>query len=274
MPTSYCETINIYNEPSSETLDLYEIKGYLSEKLGDVEVRLIDESVLHICDDKDMAAIAKELAEAKVRDVNARFSEVEPLYGEIEFEKKLLKNPGKRVAGILYDGFRLMSILGKLLPKDTDRLRDVHIIFTDRLFGTFDENDRRYHARVLICGLPSVISTTGVVEAPAKPKEFYALKQGYAMLGTAVPFDKLKAEFKGRFIDYDDERLTDVMKGYVMQALFYHLTGEPFCSDGGCRLYNAHWQEELLNAQLGPKEFCERHEQILARLRLQKQKNR
>jgi hypothetical protein len=55
------------------------------------------------------------------------------------------------------------------------------------------------------------------------------------------------------------------MKGYVMQALFYHLTLDPFCSDKRCRLYNAHWQEEVLEAQLEEPEFCERHAKMLER---------
>jgi len=75
---------------------------------------------------------------------------------------------------------------------------------------------------------------------------------------------ELKERLKGSFIDYEDERLSEVMKGYAMQALFYHLVGDPFCQDKGCRLYNAHWQEELIFAQLGSGyEFCGRHSKIL-----------
>jgi len=74
----------------------------------------------------------------------------------------------------------------------------------------------------------------------------------------------LKERFKGDFIDYEDERLTEVVKGYVMQAVFYSLTSDPFCDDRGCRLYNAHWQEELIFAQLeSGYEFCPRHTGLL-----------
>ena len=79
---------------------------------------------------------------------------------------------------------------------------------------------------------------------------------------------EVKDKFDGTFIDYEDERMTEVVKGYAMQAVFYCLTGEPFCEDRGCRLYNAHWQEELITAQLKSKyEFCERHDRILESLR-------
>ncbi|MDI6820054.1 MAG: hypothetical protein QMC89_04015 [Candidatus Hodarchaeaceae archaeon] len=171
---------------------------------------------------------------------------------------------------MLYDGFKLQALLREILPTDEFSIEHAHIIFTNRFFATFDEGDRRYHARVSVYGLPSIISTTGIVEAPAKPKEFYLLKQRYAALGmSGVPIEALKERFKGRFIDYDDDRLTEVMKGYVMQAIFHHLMLEPFCPDRKCRLFNGHWQEEVILAQLGPKEheFCERHHAILEKLR-------
>lgn len=53
-----------------------------------------------------------------------------------------------------------------------------------------------------------------------------------------------------------------------MQAVVYYLTGDPFCEDRGCRLYNAHWREEMIYAQLeSGYEFCARHEEVLGRMR-------
>jgi hypothetical protein len=134
------------------------------------------------------------------------------------------------------------------------------------LFATWEEADKRYHARTSVYSFPSVISTTGLVEAPAKPREYYFLRRQYEMVGRDLL--ELKNRFKGSFLDYEDERLTEVTKGYVMQAVFYSLTGNPFCEDKGCRLYNAHWQEELIFAQLeSPYEFCAHHGEILDSLR-------
>jgi len=56
---------------------------------------------------------------------------------------------------------------------------------------------------------------------------------------------ELKERFKGSFIDYEDERLTEVIKGYVIQTVFYCLIGNPFCEDKGCRLYNATGKKSL-----------------------------
>ncbi len=187
-----------------------------------------------------------------------------PLNGEVAFERRRLEG-GTKVFGLLYDGAEVMNLLAALLVPQELNLRHIHVVFTNQLFGTWEDDDRRYHARVSLYGFPSLISTTGLIEAPAKPREFYFLKQQYMALGMADAVDVgLKGEFSGRVLEHGDLRLTEVMKGYVLQALFYHLWGEPFCPDRHCRLYNAHWQEEVLMAQLGGDyELCSHHRKML-----------
>jgi len=268
--TSYLN-IHLYEDPSSKTLRLQEIARYLQDKLGKISIDVRKPFITASSDDV-IKNLAMRLAETKVRDLTNPDARLEPLPGEIEFERKLLRDPSFRLSGVLYDGFRLQAVLRELLQADEFSIEHAHVIFTNRLFGTFDEGDRRYHARVSVYGFPSIISTAGIVEAPAKPREFYLLRQQYAALGMAeVPIEVLKEKFRGRFIDYDDERITEVMKGYVMQVIFYHLTFDPFCEVKTCRLFNSHWQEEVILAQLGPKEheFCERHSAILEKLGLE-----
>jgi hypothetical protein len=137
-------------------------------------------------------------------------------------------------------------------------LRVLHIAFEHRILGTFDE-DGRYHARAVVCGYPSVVSTSGIVEAPAKPKEYYRVKAQLSIALGAIPFDAAKEPFKGQFIDYDDPQLTEVAKGYALQAAMYHVTKNAFCDDPDCRLFNAHWQAELLRAQIQSGRLCSRH---------------
>ncbi|HDL63863.1 MAG TPA: hypothetical protein ENH12_00590 [Proteobacteria bacterium] len=176
----------------------------------------------------------------------------------MKFEIKKITAPEKIRGGPLYEGVQLSQFLSELIPVSEPPGECIHIIITDRLFATWNDDDRRYHARVSIYNFPSIISTAGIVEAPAKPREFYIkLRMGFNREG-------LKDEFSGRFIDYDDPRLTEVLKGYLLQAILFHLQGEPFCLDPNCRLYNAHFQEEVLRAQLhSPYEFCPRHREIL-----------
>ena len=94
------------------------------------------------------------------------------------------------------------------------------------------------------------------------------MKQQYGMMGMDdLALAEFKNKFEGRFIEYNDPRMTEVCKGYTAQALFFHITGEPFCQDKGCRLFNAHWQEELIYSQLeSPYEFCDKHANILHNL--------
>jgi len=101
------------------------------------------------------------------------------------------------------------------------------------------------------------------VEAPAKPREFYLAQQQLGGRPSEEAVAVLKQQFRGRFLDHDDPRLTEVVKGYAMQAVAYLLTGEAFCDDPDCRLFNAHWQEEMLCAQTADR-YCERHASILA----------
>ena len=254
------EKVLLYNEGVAETLDIEEIAEYLRAKLGKVSVEIRGNPFAFY--PEKSPDYARELASIKIQDVRRKIApEQESLYGEIEYEKRRIL--GKtRSFGILYDGFHLLMAFSELIARREHSIGFVHIFFTNRLFATWDDSNQRYHARTSVYGFPSVISTTGLVEAPAKPREYYLLKQQCKLLGRD-PLE-LKDRFKGRFIDYEDERLTEVMKGYVMQAVFYSLTGDPFCEDKGCRLYNAHWQEDLIFAQLeSGYEFCQRHTNFL-----------
>ena len=253
--------IILYDEGAAQKLSIEEITEYLAQKMGKVQVEVRENPFVKLPLDK-ISDYARKIACTKIQDVSQRIlPEQKPLYGEIEYEKRRIL--GKTSAfGILYDGLHLQRIFQEAGLRGEYCFEFVHIIFTNRLFATRDESDRRYHVRTSIYSFPSVISTTGIVEGPAKPREYYLLKQQYERLG--IELTELNDRFKGNFIDYEDRRLTEVIKGYVMQAVFYSLTGDPFCQDKGCRLYNAHWQEELIFAQLENEyEFCPRHTKIL-----------
>lgn len=258
--------IILYDEGSARELDIEVIAQYLTQKIGEVRVTVRGNPFgFNLTQDK-LSDYARKIAGIKIQAIHQKILPgQEPLYGEIEYEKRRIL--GKTTAfGVLYDGFYLQRVFSKLIIRRERSLGFVHIFFTNRLFATWEEGDKRYHARTSVYAFPSIISTTGLVEAPAKPRQYYLLKQQYETLGKDLL--ELKDRFKDSFIDYEDARLTEVMKGYAMQAVFYSLDGDPFCKDKGCRLYNAHWQEELIFAQLwGEYEFCERHSKILEGLR-------
>ena len=258
-------TIYLYDGGMAKTLNLAQISDYFKKNSVGIEVELREDFVAKylskIREEEKVKAVedlARAIASTKIQNLENPETSTPLIYGEIEYEKRRIMSKEGKSFGILYNGFKLQRVLSSLLSGEELSHKHLHIIFTNRLFGTWDENDRRFHARVSVYGNLSLISTTGIVEAPAKPRQFYMKRQMEADLFT------LKEEFKGRFIDYDDPRLTEAMKGYCMQTLFFHMTGDPFCDDKNCRLYNAHWQEEVIHAQLKSEyEFCNAHEEIL-----------
>jgi len=258
------ERVYLYDDPSTSTLDVGALAEYVTRTLGlRASVRKEFFSYHH----RDVTeALAQRIAATKVRSMGIKWAPFEPIYGEVQFERRLLDDPAKGAPGILYDGHRLMHLCRALLPPKERTLGIAHLVFTSRILGTWEE-DGRYHARVNVCGYPSFLSTTGIVEGPAKPKEYYLLKRRLTNPMGVVPFEQVKAPFAGQFIDYDDPRLTEAMKGYVLQCLFHHMTAEPFCDDPSCRLFNAHWQSELLEAQLTSGALCPRHEKMAKALR-------
>jgi hypothetical protein len=244
--------------------------GYVRGTFPDIEVERRKDFFTHSVSgiNSGLDILAGRLAGIKVLNPMKEGLNPDPIYGEIDYEKRKILNPLSGAAGLFYDGIRLQSILYPAIKKEEKVSGHLHIVITDRLVVTWDDYDRRYHLRVGVFGQPSVISTAGIVEAPAKPREFYILKQ-FAGSGDMYVAE-LKKRFNGRFIDYGDSRITGVMKGYLAQAIFYHITGDPFCDDTGCRLFNAHWQEEMIYAQIGsPYEFCRRHKTIIEDYRIQ-----
>lgn len=156
----------------------------------------------------------------------------------------------------LYDGFELRKVFINAIPEHENSMDCLHIIFTDLLACTFSEKDRRYHARIVVCGTPCLISVPGIVEAPAKPREYYL------RLNFGMDVESAKKSVSGRFLDYGDDRISAAATNYALQAIFFFLTGgEPFCDNIRCRLFNAHWQEDLIRTLQNPA-LCQKHSEI------------
>ena len=109
--------------------------------------------------DERVTTLARLCAQARVQDPTVPKGATDTSYAEIEYEKRRLRDPGVKALGVLYDGWSLVSAYADIIPAAQLSVEHAHIVFTNQLFGTFDENDRRYHARVLVCGYPSLIST-------------------------------------------------------------------------------------------------------------------
>jgi len=150
-----------------------------------------------------------------------------------------------------FSGPSLQHALGSRIG--ADRFSDINIVLTSALASTWDRADDRYRPRTVVCGFPSIVSTSGAVEGPDKPRGYQVAR----MMGLSD--DEAKRKYSGRFLEHGDERLTEVVMGLAAQAVFYDLTGEPFCEAENCRLFNARWQEQLVKAHLEHGGICDHH---------------
>ena len=242
--------IIIYDEPTVPEIQINNIEKFVKETFHvDVEVR---RNFFENKNDK----LFQEIATTRIFELKKPFSKHIPTESEIQMEKENPDN-SQNEEKILYDGFEFQKIISKFIPEDESNQNVLNIIFTNKLTCTFDESDFRYHARALIATNPAIISTTGIIEAPAKPKEYYLeLMTNFS----EENIEKIKEKFKGEFLEYNDPKLAEVVESYLLQAIMYYETGDAFCEDKECRLYNAHWQKELLYTQLN-KKFCKKHEE-------------
>lgn len=260
---SLIKQVFIYSDNPSEALSINALVDYLRGLGFDATNRGDLLSFLDLSDEDENEYI-KSIIGTRVLDISSPLERpYEPADKGVDTElKKLLKD--LKSPEVMFDGFWLQRILYRVMFKRIPgELKSglVHIIFTGKLFGTFET--KRYHARVVLLGIPSIISTSGVVEAPARPREYYWLKAGFIQSGRGI--EELDEVFKGRFIEYDDPRITEVLKSYTLQVIFYEATGEAFCQNKCCCLYNSHWQEEVLRVQLEGK-LCKWHKKALESL--------
>ena len=251
--------IFLYNEPAVQEIQILNLKNFLLETFHvDVEIK---ECIFNNLDDKIIEKISGL-----------------PSKQEIDFEKSVCKDTklmekttmvedAERIEDVvMYDGFEVQNIIYDIIMEDDSDPNNLHIVFTNKLTCTYDTADSRYHGRTVICSNPSIISTTGMIEAPARPREYYFEAMKCKMQGLDI--QNVKKNYNGKILDYHDQRLSKIAEGYLLQAVFYYMTGDAFCDILDCRLNNAHWQKDLLYSQLKIGKLCHKHQTLLDKLHL------
>ena len=237
----------IYSDNPSSSLDI----SYIAENLKQYGIHV--EYRGNLLDylsptPEDIGKLARDLSSIQITDIETPLNITNTASGsdiEAEFNNLIRR---EIITGKFYDGFWIQRILfRKLSQKINKELNDgsIHLIFTGRLFGTFE--NRRYHARVVLMGAPSIISTSGLIEAPAKPREYYYVRG--RMIQSGMDTSELDSMYKGRFVEYDDPKITSILLSYALQVVAYDKTGDAFCEIPECCLSNSHWQEEVLSVQ-------------------------
>jgi hypothetical protein len=120
------------------------------------------------------------------------------------FEIRIIKTKKSslRTKGIIFD---LQGTQGAFLKAHRQTKDTGSIILSEKIFATLDDFNRP-HIRASIYSYPCIISLSGIVEGPAKPKEFYTYKQRYSMLGTwYLEEARFKKKLAGHFLDYQDK---------------------------------------------------------------------
>ncbi len=248
--------IFLYDESSVPEIKINDLAKFLGETLC-VPVEIRRNFFSHFKSDKNTAY---SLASSRVFNPYIPFEKHVPTEEEINFEEESFGNHSNSNI-VLYDGFEIQKIVQDVIPEDELSDGMFHLVFTTRLGCTYDYDDYRYHGRAVICSNPSVISTTGIIEAPAKPREYYL--NMHQTIAQGLNIDALKEQFQGKFLEYHDKNLGQVVRGYALQAIFYHVIADPFCSSKECILYNAHWQEDLIYSQMQSGKLCGNHQKIL-----------
>jgi len=245
--------IILYDEPSVPEIQIKKLQKFITTTFpASVEIR---DNLFKHHDEKKF----ENIASTRIFDLKNPFQKHVPTIEEIKIERENT-DMSENNLDILYDGFEFHNKITDFISINENDADTLHIIFTNKLVCTFDDEDFRYHARALIGSNPAIVSTTGMIEAPAKPKKYYLeLLTNFSDEKT----EELKKKYKGEFLDYRDSRLFEISEGYVLQAIMYYETGDAFCENSDCRLYNAHWQKDLIHTQIENKIFCDRHQLML-----------
>ena len=249
------QEVTLYRAPTTEA-DADAIAEWLRERV-DAAVTVEDRLLGRFADEE---SVAEAFAETRVLSPYERETG-NTMLGIVRYEERTLADP-ERGGGVIYDGLAVQDLIRRRLV-ETDAatgLDHLQVPLLDRALGTWGDHDGRWHKRVAVLGQPSLVSVPGLYEAPAKPESYYKAKQSHALMaGDAPPREVLEQEVEGDFLVADDPRTTDALKGYVLAAYHYLETGEAFCEREGCRLYDAHRQPELIEAQLREPAFCDEH---------------
>ena len=249
--------IIIYKEPSVPKINLDKIKEFIFKEFR-IKIEIRDNIFNKL--DKNTC---EKIASTRIFNLKKSFEKHNPTVNEIliELENKDMSNKEEMA---LYDGIELNEIIKELIPKEENNQNTLNIIFTNKLTCTFDQNDFKYHARTWIGSNPAIISTTGIIEAPAKPKQYYI---DIITNISKESIEEIKKKYKGEFLEYNDPRLPDIVEGILLQIIFYYETGDAFCDNIQCRLFNAHWQKDLFISQIENKKICEKHEKVLSKMK-------
>jgi hypothetical protein len=251
----------LYDDPDSQALNVDYLAQWVAAQFPQTQVEVRSDYLTH-----QLARFPDDQREALVGELCAQLAgaEVHDLVRPEDRGKLPPLPPEERGLDVVYEAVALQTVLRLLLDPAESKLSHLHVMFTSNYLGTWRESEPHLRLQAAVLGVLNILSTSGLVEALALPRQYHFMRQQLAVLGIEEDVDQV---FADRTLGYGDPRLNEVCKGYLMQAVYYRLTGDTGCDDPACRLHVSSTHAAALRTQvLGRPGLCARHKQELAAL--------
>ncbi len=263
--TTTPESIFIYDAPDIMGLNIGLIAQFLSEHLPDTEIETrTDFFTFHLgrFDLPQVEVLTEEIApRLEEREVHNLIS---PQWRDDLAPVK----PEDRGLGVVYLAEPLQDVMLPLIPEKERGDSYLHIAYIEQCLGSFETGETELCLQIIKHGEPTIISTTGFVEAPALPREYRFRKAQLIAFGMDEATEDLDETFAEKTLAHGDTRVTHVATGFALKAIFHRLFGEDSCDDPNCPLYRARTHDELSSAHLSDEAgLCDMHTQMLIRAR-------
>jgi len=259
------DTIYVYDAPDALGLNIGVVGQYLAELLPETQIETRTDFFTwqlgqFELPQVDMLAeqIAARLEEREVHDlVNPDLrADLSPI------------TPEERDLGAVYLAGPLQDVMRPLVPEAERGESSLHLAYITQCIGEFEAGQTLLRLRIVRHGEPTIISTTGFVEAPDLPREYIFRRAQLLGFGMDDAAEELDESFAGQALGHGDEGVTRVAIGYALQALFFRLFGEESCADTTCPLHRARTHDELFEAHLSDQSaLCDRHARMLIEAR-------
>lgn len=257
MADQQLDRIYLYDDPDAMGLDVDYLAHWLAHLLPDAEVGVrADFLTFHL------ARFTEEEREQLVTVLCGQLegAQVTNLVRPRDRGRLPEVSPEERGLDVVYEANALQAVLHLLIPEAERQAGHPHLMFTANYLGCWREDEAYLRLQPTALGTPSVLSVSGLVDALELPKQYHFLRQQLALAGIEEEVDDL---FAADTIGHGDPRLNEVCKGYVLQALFFHMTGETACADPACRLHIVATHTGTVETQVrGPAGLCARHQEL------------
>ena len=113
--------IHIYQGAGADQVHSDEIAHYVRSLVGsvvDIRSEFLSSALSSYSGDKRESIVSEtalHMARLKVRDINKKDVQVDPLYPEIEYERRNLTKTTGRASGVIYEGFKLQQLYWDLI---------------------------------------------------------------------------------------------------------------------------------------------------------------